>query len=78
MYIWTEAENKLLQEMKKKSMSAKEIYDSEKFLGRTPRAIENQMQRLPFEYQKKKFYGTQISKAEIPDFEMFCSSHSIS
>ena len=22
-----------------------------------------------FEYQKKKFYGTQISKAEIPDFD---------
>jgi flagellar motility protein MotE (MotC chaperone) len=66
---WTENQNKLLREMAAKGMNVKQIYDSGKFPGRTPRAIENQLQRLGcFRYQKKKFFGTQITKAEIPDF----------
>ena len=66
---WTEAENKLLQEMDKKGMSAQEIFKSGKFPNRTYYAIERQLKRLGFGYQKKKFFGYRIGKAEIPDFD---------
>jgi len=67
---WSEAENKLLLEMAKKGMSVQQICDSGKFPNRTYKAIEHQLKRLgSYGTRKEKFYGTQISKAEIPDFD---------
>lgn len=48
--------------MVKKGMSLKEIYESGKFPKPTYRAIDVQIKRLGS-------YVTQISKAEIPDFD---------
>lgn len=66
---WADAENRLLLEMVEQGMNAQQIYNSGKLPGRSLRAIETQIQRFPFETQKKKFFATQISEAEIPEFE---------
>jgi hypothetical protein len=69
--IWTEAENRLLQEMLEKGANLEDIVKSGKFEERSAQAIEKQAQRLGvFVGQKKKvFVGQAIGKAEIPNFE---------
>jgi len=67
---WTEAENKLLIEMVKKDMSVQQIYESGKFPNRTYRSVDVQIKRLGSSVtQRKKFFVTQVGRAEIPDFD---------
>jgi hypothetical protein len=75
--IWTEAENRLLQEMLEKGANLEDIVKSGKFEERSAQAIEKQAQRLGvFVGQKKKFFvGQAIGKAEIPNFDNIMSRY---
>lgn len=68
---WTEAENQLLQEMVKEGMTVEQIYRSRIFLGRTYKAVLNQIQRLGahLSTQSKTLLSTQIREAEMIDLE---------
>jgi len=69
---WTPEENRLLQEMIEKGMSADEIFKSGKFLGRSHDALRKQIERstLSIVGQRKSIVG-QITEGPIVELESF-------
>ena len=66
---WTQQENDLLMKLVKKGVTPEQILKSERFPGRTARAIDAQVKRLSIVPQKKNFIVSQITPVDIISLE---------
>jgi len=73
---WTQEENEFLMKLVEEGLTLEQIFQSDKFPGRTARAIDAQIKRLSIVSQKKNFIVSQITPVDIISLEEVLKSWS--